>query len=253
MPDNISVSTPDGLVSVAATDVDGVLFQRVLIEPPERVTSAETSTTDVGLDAVEILPANTNRLTATIHNHSDEQLFILCAPGDVTSTNFTQVMQIHSYMELPIRSEYTGPITAMRPAGSLTTDPVMITEYVTVDATVAPDWTLEITLDSSDPASGSDLSLDSTTQATITGTNFYNYLFTTLSLGTDISHRASLDFTIVSPTEATVTLVSGNDFLMTGATVDASTPVYLYYDYGHDATHSGPVQSSIYFTYPYEG
>lgn len=133
MTNNINVQTTDGVVAIAARELEGVLYQEVIVVSSPRETSATTSTTDVGLEAVEILPENPLRITATIHNHSDDQLYILCAPGDVTSTNFSQVMQVHSYYELPIRSEYTGPITAARPAGSLTTDPVMVTEYVVVE------------------------------------------------------------------------------------------------------------------------
>lgn len=130
---NINVQTTDGVVAIAARELEGVLYQQVIVVNSPRETSATTSTTDVGLEAVEILPENPLRITAIWHNHSQDQLYVLCAPGDVGPDNFSQVLQQHSYMELPIRSEYTGPITAARPAGSLTTDPVMVTEYYIVE------------------------------------------------------------------------------------------------------------------------
>lgn len=86
--------------------------------------------------SVDICPANPERLTLSIHNHSDEQLIINCfdldASTDVMGVPFTQVLQSHDYYELPVRSEYKGRVTAIRPEGSVSNDPVMVTEYFKV-------------------------------------------------------------------------------------------------------------------------
>lgn len=89
-------------------------------------TQAQTA---VGTSSTQVLAANTARLTAVVHNHSDEQLYVSLS-GAASSTNFVQVLREHEYYELPIRAEFRGAIYAARPSGAVTTDPVVVTEFV---------------------------------------------------------------------------------------------------------------------------
>lgn len=172
MADNITILTADGeTVTLRTVEVDGVQYGVSIVavsdgsllggpsalpvsissavnlalegddvtqENPLPVTQrkagwADVTTMDVDDTATTLLVANTSRLNATFHNHSDDAIYLKLGTG-VTDTSWTQVLNAHEYYELPFPGLYDGEITAMRPTGSESA-PVMITELLTA----APD------------------------------------------------------------------------------------------------------------------
>lgn len=126
------LTTPEGPAPIWLIDIHGdeseyAQATNVIATPASSFPDASTiSNFSVDDDPQIILaPASTTRLGVTIHNHSDDDLYI--SLGDtVTDTLFTQVMRMHSYYELPL-PVYRGPIVAVRPAGSALS-PVLVTE-----------------------------------------------------------------------------------------------------------------------------
>jgi hypothetical protein len=130
-----------------------------------------------------------------------------------------------------------------------TAKPVMVTEVV-----AATDWTRQITITSAVPATGSVLDLDNPTDVTLYGTNFDLIGALYFGRSTTFQYNVTADFTLVSSTELTTTLASGNDYVSNSSWFNADGPesMAFYFEYVPQATHHGNlVESALRFTYPY--
>lgn len=117
----------------ATSDTDGDKVQSVGVSgtvPVRPLKSPTVARSNVVVDdtaAVTLIATNTARGGFGIHNHSDGQLYVSYG-GTAGATDFTQVMQSHSYLENSGAGVYTGSVSARRPTGEIT-GPVFVTEW----------------------------------------------------------------------------------------------------------------------------